>query len=423
MPSPSALRGAIIVMLGMPVGASAAEWSAQPDIRLKTGHNDNIRLTSSEHTSVWETSLAPAVTLGVATPTSGLSADAGLNIRRFTGGSGLDSGNLLDREDYHLNTDLYHKTQISTFRLDVNYTRDSTLDSLLDSGVITTGMTTREKLLENPSWTSLLTPRTRLDLAAQNSTVRYRNGSGVSNLVDYVYRTASGSLSYQFTPLTQGTVSGGYNKYQPDTGYDSTTRSLQAGFAVNLSETLQTSVQAGERWTTSQSRIATGFCIGADPGAGFPDCTGGTPVGTGYAKAAVDTTSLVYSASVTKTLETGSISARLTRFSNPGTNGELLDATLLGVTCNYNFTETVKSFLKLEYSKNQTIAGRSGQLDLQDKTFFRVTPRVTWNWLREWSLSGEYQYARIDRGAGDTAARNAVYVTLGYHPLKMALSR
>lgn len=420
---PSALRGSLLVLLGMPLAASAAEWSARPEVSLITGHNDNVRLATSDYSSVWEASLAPAVTLGVATPTSGLSTDAGLKIRRYIGGSGLDSGSSLDREDYHLNTDLYHKTPRNTFRLAVNYTRDSTQESQLENGVISTGLATREKLLESPSWTSLLTPRTRLDLGLQNSTVRYSNAAGATRLVDYDYRTATGSLSYQFTPLTQGLLSGGYSSYLPDNGFDSTTLSLQAGFAVNLSETLQTSVQAGERWTTSQSRIATGFCIGADPGTGFPDCTGGTPVGTGYARVAIDTTSAIYSASVTKKLQTGSVSASLTRYSTPGFNGELLDATRFGITCNYNFTATLKSFLKIEYTQNQTIANRSGQPDLENKTFYRIKPSLTWHWLREWSLSGEYRYARVDRGSAGTATRNAVYVTLDYHPLKMALSR
>jgi hypothetical protein len=423
MPLPSALRGAILVLLGMPLAASAAEWSAQPKVRLVTGYDDNFRLVSSDHTPVWETSLAPAITLGVATPTSGLSADAGLNIRRYTGGSGLDSGSVLNREDYHLNTDLYHQTLRNAFRLDVNYTRDSTLDSQLDNGVITTGLATREQLLEKPSWTSLLTPRTRMDLGLQNSTIRYTNGIGTTNLIDYDYRTATGSLSYQFTPLTQGLLSVGYSNYLPANGYDSTTYSLQAGFEVKFSETLTTSIQAGERWTTSHTQTLTGFCVEADPGAGFPDCTGGKAVPVGYAKVTVDTTSAVYSASLTKTLEAGSISASLSRSSSPGSNGDLLDATSLGITCNYNSTETVESSLKIQYSQNQTIAGRNGQLDLQNKTFLRVTPRVTWNWLREWSLSGEYQYAEVGRGTGGTATRNAIYVTLIYHPLKSALSR
>ncbi len=50
----------------------------------------------------------------------------------FSGGSGRESSSVLDREDYHLNTNAYHGTERNTFRGNINYTRDSTLDSELD---------------------------------------------------------------------------------------------------------------------------------------------------------------------------------------------------------------------------------------------------------------------------------------------------
>ena len=234
-------------MLGLPLAAPAAEWSLKPVVNLTTGYNSNIRLAASEHTPVWESTLAPAATFGVATLTDGLSADAGVNIRRFTGGTGQDSGSVLNREDYHLSTNAYHKTELNTLQLWINYTRDSTLDTQLDNGVITTGLATRESLVENPSWTSQLSPRMQMDLSLRNNTVRYRNGVGASNLVDYDYRTATASLSYQITPLTQGLLSGGYSSYLPANGFDSTTLSLLAGFGTSFSETLQATIQAGER--------------------------------------------------------------------------------------------------------------------------------------------------------------------------------
>jgi hypothetical protein len=40
---------------------NAAQWSIEPRLDLKTGYNDNIRLTALDHDSVWETAVTPRV--------------------------------------------------------------------------------------------------------------------------------------------------------------------------------------------------------------------------------------------------------------------------------------------------------------------------------------------------------------------------
>jgi hypothetical protein len=132
MPHLKSLFRVLVTALAMPLSVQAAEWSAEPKISLRTGYNDNIRLKSADHDSVWETALSPSVKFGAAKETQGLFGDAGFSIRRFSGGSGRDSSSVLDREDYHLNTNAYHQTERNTFRGNINYTRDSTLDSALD---------------------------------------------------------------------------------------------------------------------------------------------------------------------------------------------------------------------------------------------------------------------------------------------------
>ena len=139
----------------------------------------------------------------------------------------------------------------------------------------------------------------------------------------------------------------------------------------------------------------------------------------------MDTDSPVYSASVTKTLQTGSLGASLTRSSFPDANGELLDSTRLVLLGKHRFTETIDSSLKIEYAENETIVRRSGLSPGSDTDdFFRVIPRIVWRWSRAWSLAGEYQYATDDEaGAPREAERNAVYVTLSYRPVKWSVAR
>ncbi|MGB5474265.1 MAG: hypothetical protein WBQ78_12410 [Gammaproteobacteria bacterium] len=398
---PKNLNGVLVMALALPMSIQAAEWSAEPRVSLRAGYNDNIRLTTADHDSVWETALSPAVKFGVAKEHQGLSGDAGFAIRRFTGGSGLQSSDILDREDYHLNTDAFHNTLRNSFKANLDYTRDSTLDSELDeTGNVIQDRATRERLSLGPSWTRTLTELTRLELAYDYSNVEYSDDPG-ANLVDYKYHVASASLIRQLTPRIQATLAAGYSSYRPDTDFDSDTLSLQAGLSRNFSETVVASFLVGQRQTTSDSLT------------------------TGLVKTEIETSSPVYSASITKTLETGSLGASLSRSSSPGGNGELLDATRLALTGDYKLSETFSTSLRIEYTENETIVSQGGAVALnQDKeTFFRVTPRASWRWRREWELAGEYQYAENDDPTAGKATRNAVYATLTYRPVKISVSR
>jgi hypothetical protein len=264
----------------------------------------------------------------------------------------------------------------------------------------------------------------RLNLSYQFTRVNYSDEPEISRLVEYDSQVVSSSLVRQFTPRIQGTLSASYSRYEPETGRDSRTINLQAGISRNFSETLVASFLAGRRDTTSDSVIPIGFCIHADPGASFPTCTGGSPVFTGTIKGETDTSGSVFSGSITKTLETGSLSASLSRSTNPGSNGELLDTTRLILEGKHRFTETLRSSLTVEYNERETIVNRfGGELSLNDRTLLRIRPRISWRWSREWVLAGQYEYADSENEFSRKARRNAVYLTLNYQPTKIYMSR
>jgi len=415
----------LIIALAMSCSVEAAEWSAEPRVSLRTGYNDNIRLTTAAHDSVWETDLSPSVKFGVARENQGVFGVAGFAIRRFSGGSGRESSSVLDREDYHLNTNAYHRTERNTFSGNIIYTRDSTLDSQLDeTGNVVSNRATRDRFTLGPSWERILSEKMRLNLNYQFTTVSYSDDPGISNLVKYDSQVLSSSLVRQFTPRIQGTISASYSRYEPETGFDSSTINLQAGISRNFSETLVASFLAGQRKTTSDSLYATGGCLGADPGASFPSCTGGIAIPTGTRNDETDTSGSVFSANITKTLETGVLRASLSRSTNPGSNGELLDATRLSLFGEHRFTEKLRTTLSIGITQNETIVNRVGRETNQDKeTYINIIPRVSYRWSREWELAGDYQYAKNKTANSNTATRNAVYLTLSYRPMKVSLSR
>lgn len=414
-----------VLAMVLSVPTQAAEWWAQPDIILRGGYNDNIRLSTVPHDAVWETVLSPTVKFGVARENQGLSGNAAVKIRRFTGGSGAESSDLLNREDYFLNLDAYRQTELNLFRGNIDYIRDSTLDSELDeSGLVADQRATRVRKTLGAGWARTLTEKMRFNLDYQHNDIEFLDDPGINDLVAYKSDILSVSLAYQYAPRTQVTLAGSRSIFKPDTNFNSDTLNIQAGITHSFSETLSMSLLAGQRETTSDSLFATGFCIGANAGASFPECTGGIPIVTGTEKGETVTTGPTYNADITKTFETGSLSAILTRSTSPGLNGQLLDRNRFVLLGQHRFTERLRSSLSIEYTENETIVNVVGrESDNVTQKFFRLTPRVSWQWFREWTIGGEYQYARNENRRLQKATRNAVYLTLSYQPTKLSISR
>ena len=416
----------LALLAGLSLPVFAAEWSVEPRISARSGYNDNIRLTTADHDSVWEADVTPAVKFGVSTENQGLFGSADVSIRRFYGGSGANSSSLLDREDYHFKVNSYQRTERNNFGANVEITRDSTLQTELDqTGQVISDRATRLSTVLNPSWTRLIDEKTRLQLEYRFNRVEYSDEVGQNNLVNYDYNTVSASLIRNFTERTQGTVSTSASRYKPETGLNSDTYALQVGLTRQHSETLLTSWLAGWRETKSDSLFPTGFCVGANPGSGFPKCTGGFPVQTGTDTDETNNTGATYSASITKTLERGSLGASLSRIATPSGDGQLLDTTRLALTGEHRFTELLRSNLTVEYYTRDTIVNASGtgNSDTNTRNYFRIRPSISWQWQREWLLSGAYQYAENEQTNGDTATQNSVYLTLTYRPTKIFTSR
>jgi hypothetical protein len=152
---------ALLLLFALPAGG--AEWLIEPKISLRGGYNDNIRLDTGSEDAVWEKAITPSVRFGVAKEDRGLFGKAYASVRRFSGGSGRNSSDQLDREDYHFDTDAYYGTERNRFSGLINYTQDSTLDSELDqTGQALSSRATREIITLGPRWIHTLNETTQM---------------------------------------------------------------------------------------------------------------------------------------------------------------------------------------------------------------------------------------------------------------------
>ena len=432
MQPPKITGAAFMALLALSLDGRAAEWSMTPGISLRTGLDDNIRLTSDDsiddQDTVWELRVTPRVNFGMITENKGITGKARYSVRRFHGGSGANSSSNLDREDAKFNLNSFYNTYRDSLGLALGFTRDSTLDSELDeTGKAISQRATRLVYTASPYWSRILTERMRLNLNYRFTKVEYSDDFGVSDLTEYESHFMSSSLERMITERTSASAVASYSRYEPETNLDSRTLSLQGGLSTTFSETLSASFLAGWRKTTSDQAIPTGFCIGGDPGSGFPGCGGGVPVVTGIETDDSDNDGSVYTFKINKQFTAGSLSASLVRQATPtGSNGQLLETNTLRVYANRRIRKRLTTSITAQVTDRETITSTTSGInpDSDNRKYYAISPSVTWNWSRDLDLSATYRYRKVERDVtSDNATSNAFYLTLDYRLPKMAVSR
>src|SRR3990172_8063797 len=232
-------------VLSIPIACQAAEWTVEPSALFGFVYNDNVNLTTQPHSSVNSNVITPRLDLGVHTQAWQITGSAEASRRRYSGESGQD------RDDNAFRLSSAYQSNRNVWQLNASSTRDSPIadeQTSSDTGAVQTPKI-RETHGFSPSWTRMLTERTRLQLMYQLNDTSYVNGQSVG-LYDYRYRTASATLSNQLSTLSQVFVTGGYSAFHtPVTGNESTTRSFQVGITQNFSESTQGTLAAGARRT------------------------------------------------------------------------------------------------------------------------------------------------------------------------------
>lgn len=363
----------------------SAEWSIEPAVSLRSQYDDNIRLTRSAHESVAGLWLSPQVKLNYESEIALLSGSGALNIQRYSRDSALDTTDTL------LHLIGRHKYETGSYGLTVDYVKDTTLESELQQTGQVQVRTPRRSLNVGPD--SMLRVTERMDLAAgyRYSDVTYDNAPPFG-LFDYRFHTLYSTLEYKVTQLDEATASLSYSRYDPS---NSTLRlndaSFLLGYKRSLSETVQSFVSAG---------------IVNISGPGAP---------TGATKRAVG------NASLDQQYERGTLGIRLSREIEPSGSGSLALVNRAAIASSFRPLESVSLFLDGAIYRTTYVGfvPASGE-----STYFQAEPRVTWTFMRDWSLQAGYVYRHLkDRTEPSAATGNLVYVSLGYNWPKLAASR
>jgi hypothetical protein len=383
----------------------AAEWKIDPRVDLRAGYNDNIRLTTDDELSSPEIDLGAGSLFSYETPTSGISGDLDLEVRRYTDESELND------EIGRLGIASFHNMERSQLGFNVDVIKDTTLDSQLEETGVAFQRIDRWRYSLNPTWRYSLDERTSMELGYTYSDTNYDNNDN-SNYSDYTTNGGEISLSRILSPRATGSITASYTRTKNDADIEATYSGVQAGAQYRFSETLTGSIFAGVRRSEIKATQNTFIPI-LDENNNIilvPVSNGTQDDDLGY----------TFSGIVQKDFLRGSTSFSARQEISNSISGIPLQVTRFGWNNLYRFTEILSGELLLSYYQSEAANGVGNR----DRNYYQIEPRFNWRLKQFWTLSGSYRYREQTFDAtNDDAVQNAAYLTLRYNWPRIAISR
>lgn len=387
--------------------AEAAEWAAQPNISVGGEYNDNYRLTGAPHDDVWGVIVDPRLKLSRRSELWDVNASGRVRAARYTGEDGLNTVN-----NYF---DVATKRNLERGALEakLSLVNDTTLQNQfldIDTG-LTTAQVDRTQQSLRLAGNYLFTEATWVEASASYTQQGYEDGERYG-LRDYDYLTPALRLIHQYTPQTQvfGVLS--HSKVEYDVAapqqLESKTNSLQLGAAYDITERWKVSASVGTRRTTSSAVTVQTIVI---PFFG--------PISR-LVSSKDESTGLVYDASVTRELETGSVSLTASQSVTPSATGRDTESTRISLNGTHDISAKLSAALAVSFYRTTNVGDTT---TVADTDRYRITPSLTWRLDENLALNAGYIHTRVERSAGNTVDSNAVYATLGYSWPPLAVSR
>ncbi|TCK19391.1 uncharacterized protein (PEP-CTERM system associated) [Thiogranum longum] len=383
-----------------------AEWKIDPTLRLRTGYNDNLRLSTNNEISTAEATFSPDAVFSVTTPTSGASGKVGFDFRRYEEDSDLDDNNT------RLDLNTFHNMERSRLGLDLGFIKDTTLDSQLEATGLAFDRIPRRRITVSPNWSYSFNERTRLSASYGYTDVEYNNSSNTA-FVNYNLNSGQLALNRVLNEKTTASLTLSGSKSSNDNDIESVNANLQGGVSYRYSETLSASLFIGVRRTevdfsqTSQIPIFSGNTI-----------IGFVPLTQDISNSDWGST---YSASIDKAFLLGNIGLSASRDISNDINGQPIETTRVRATSLYRFSEILSANLNLAFFNSQSSNNVGNSLN---RNYYEIEPTFTWAMKKFWSLSGSYRYRKQTfDDIKDDATQNAAYLTLAYRWPKIAVSR
>jgi len=400
------LVGYVMLIVSTLRSANAAEWSAQPSVRVSQERNDNPRLVIQPHNSVIGSMIAPKLDLAAGSEIWQMTGSVEAVQKRFSGESDLN------RDDRFYNLGASYITERSTWQLTGSSTKTSIFANELVNPDI--GAVQVQKVVDThsvtPSWTWAVNELTQAQLSYSFNNVSYVDGQSVG-LYNYTTRNISAQLSKQLDYKNQVFVVAGYSIFNiPTTTLQSKSATYQAGITRAFSETMSGTLAVGTRKTSDEQNVLVctlflgPFCVQTANTTQFTKRSGS-----------------VFNGSLDKKYETIRLNITLSRAFDPSGLGGQVRKDSQEIKLDKQFTSRFTGYFS---AGNYQYKSESGNLPTVDRHLYNFQPGLRWIWTQELTADLSYRYWHIKRAVEDEPATSkSTYLVLKYVWPKIEISR
>ena len=367
----------------------AADWSVESTISETAEFDDNIRLERDSPGAVLGLTTSPSIALHGQTRTLELDLNGGFDYSVFAGPG--DNGKL-DSFDQDAFAGVRRNGQRTTIGLSGAIRRQDTRSSEIED----TGETEEDNNKLSVSATSEIThrisPVDTVSLTGNFQDVSFENDSNV--LTPHSSYSLDISWIRQFSSFDRGVVSAGATFFDADgpENKESQVYEFLATLTHGFSRGLTGRAGAGVSLVNSEFDDFSGVTVlrREDTSVGFLIDAG-----------------LIYELD-----NASSLQIDIRRDTQPSSRGEIQERTSIILSADRRFSNDLSASLAVRLSR-QDSATSDSQTD-SDRDFFRVEPRLTWQFLPDLSLSAAYRLRYQDKANEGSAISNALFFTLTY---------
>lgn len=357
-------------------------------------------LTTHKPQAVWISSIRPSLEVAIADDQHWRASGRGeWNVLRY-------SEEALDALEQIYQGDVRYGRERWQFSVSGGYRRQTTLTAELgEAGVLAQIYRTQWQVA--PTWSYQLTPKMQFDVNYSFLEAEYERKKNAFVYIAYRYHSASASLRYALTSKLEVFVTPFANFYETiDLPQRTNTYGVQLGGQYAFSDTLSFSLMGGGRYAQSSAKVPVlGF--GFDPRIGFFPRFG---------QQRLDDSDLgfVFSASVQKKLEKGSLSGQIGQQLMPVGVGGVAQQLSAELYWSYDWTEKIRTNVRLVALRNETVSGESTRNQI-DRDYFSAQPEIRWRWTEEFSVGLGYSFyyqkfkAHPEPGIGHEVIVNFIY--------------
>lgn len=372
-------------IFALPQEAAAEQWLLEPIMQQQLKYDDNLLLIPGGKSAYGSIS-TPELKLSRLGDRLQLVLDGQFRFSRYFNRSEFNSE---DQFLYFNGT--YLNSERSTFHLDANFKRDTSLNSdLNDSGRFITDKIRVTSWNITPSWEYLLTELDTLDLAAGYNQVDYDS----NQLTSYKNYFASSTWIHEISEISDVTAVLDFQRFEPDESpsIDTNTVGFLVGYQYHPTERLQ---------------------VGGGIGANYTVATKGGNNDVGYR--------VKFNAKYQLNDQTY-LTADFSHDREPSSDGVLVTRNRVKASASYKLDPLVTLSFGGTYYDNQdplSISGSSANEDEeQDVRSYAFGPSLAWQISESWSLVGNYTYRhKVSGDDNRKATSNVVFVTLKYSPV------